>query len=437
MTELAVANGGVTAAPVSDLHIRRIGYTILILVFGVFGGWAALAPLDSAALAPGVVTVKSYRKTVDHLEGGIVREIHVRDGDQVRAGDVLLVLDPTQVAAELEAVRSQLAAYEALEARLIAERDGLPELSFEDDSSDPRVVAARLSEQAIFKARREARLGETAVLEQRIGQLREQIRGLRAVIASKEELIASHREEIADLSALLEEGFVDKQRLREQERAYHRLQAEIADHNSAVARTDVQIGETELQILQLKKDSQEEVANQLAEVQTRVYELRERLAALQDRLTRTVIRAPESGMVLGMQVHTIGAAIRPATPIMDIVPDSGDLIVEAKISPVDIDRVAVGKLADIRFSAFKSSTTHVIEGRLVQISADRLVDETNGMPYYLGRLELTEKGRRDLGELVLVPGMPAEVLINTGERTLVQYLVQPATNALARSLIED
>lgn len=436
----ALAMGAASVSPPvdsSDHRIRWIGYIVLFVTFGIFGMWAVFAPLDSAALAPGLVTVKSYRKTVEHLEGGIIREIRVRDGDQVEAGDVLLVLDPTQVAAELQAVRSELAAFEALEARLIAERDNQQTVDFGDSDDDPRVQAARTGEQAIFQARREARLGETAVLEQRIGQLQEEMRGLQAVIASKQELMASYKEEIGDLSALLEDGFVDKQRLREQERAFHRLRAETADHESSIARAKVQIGETELQILQLNKQVHEEVANQLAEVQTRVYELRERLVALRDRLDRTVIRAPESGMVLGMQVHTLGGIIRPATPILDIVPGAGDLIVEGQISPIDIDRVVIGQTVDIRFSAFKNATTPVIEGRLAHISADRLINEDTGMPYYLGRVELTEKGWAALGPLVLVPGMPAEVLINTGERTLLEYLVQPATDALARSLIED
>lgn len=426
---------------ISDLGVRRIGYIVLFLTFGVFGTWAALAPLDSAALAPGVVTVKTYRKTIDHLEGGIIRELLVRDGDRVQAGDPLIVLGDTQIRAELETIRSQLMAYEAMEARLLAEREDLGQIDFETaavtDMSDLRAVAAQQNELAIFNARRVARLGETEVLEKRIVQLEEQIRGLQSVIASKRSLVSSFDEEIGDLSELLAEGFVDKQRLREQQRSLFRLKAEIADHESSIAQAKLEIGETELQILQLNKDFNKEVVNELAEVQTRIYELREKLTAARDRMSRTVIRAPESGMVLGMQVHTIGGVIRPATPVLDIVPGSQELVIEAQISPIDIDRVAPGKLADIRFSAFKNATTPVIEGRLTRVSADRLVNEDTGQPYYLGRVELTEQGRRDLGDLLLVPGMPAEVLINTGERTLLEYLIQPATNAFARSLIED
>jgi epimerase transport system membrane fusion protein len=198
-------------------------------------------------------------------------------------------------------------------------------------------------------------------------------------------------------------------------------------------------GETRLSILQLKKDFHTEVVNQLSEVQSTLFDLRERERALMDRVDRTVIRAPEAGMVLGMKVHTVGGVVQSGAPILDIVPAASDLVVEAQVSPIDIDRVSAGKLADIRFSAFKSATTPVIEGRVEHISADRLTNEETGMPYYLARVELTEEGRHNLesANLILVPGMPSEVLINTGERTLLEYLVQPATNAFARSLIED
>lgn len=434
----AVGAESALAVPVEDRPIRWIGYAILFVTFGLFGSWATLAPLDSAALAPGVVTVKGYRKTIQHLEGGIVKALHVRDGDMVKAGDVLIELDGTQALAEQEMVRSQLIAARALEARLLAERDDVATLTFAaTDAGDPRVVEAREGERQIFRARRNSRLGEIDVLQKRVVQLNEQIRGFNAVIAGKQEQSASYQDEVGDLSALLKEGFVDKQRLREQERSLSRLRSEIADLQSSIAQARLQIGETQLQILQLNKDFVAEVVNKLAEVRTQVFDLSERLAAVEDRARRTQIRAPESGMVLGMQVHTVGGVISPGTPLLDIVPASEDLIVEVQISPMDIDRVTVGKLADVRFSAFKSATTPVIEGQLTQVSADRLVNEQSGTAYYLGRVALTEKGRKDLGALLLVPGMPAEVLINTGERTLLNYLVQPATNAFARSLIED
>ncbi|CAH0150313.1 HlyD family type I secretion periplasmic adaptor subunit [Pseudomonas mediterranea] len=427
------------ALPIDDGPARRIGYFLLLVTFGLFGGWASLAPLDSAALAPGVITVKSYRKTVQHLEGGIVRELRVHDGDRVSVGDVLLVLDNTQARSEMEAMRSQLIAALELQARLEAERDARPAPAAVPtlDPADPRVREARDSEARIFQARRNSLQGEVGLQEKTIGQIEEQIRGFKTILASKQMLAASYQAEIVDLRALLAEGYVDKQRLREQERSLSRLQTEIAETQSQIAQARINVDEATLKILQVKKTFASEVAGLLGDARTKVYELRERLATLQDRDQRTDILAPESGMVMGMTVHTLGAVVSPGTALLDIVPANEELIVEAQVSPMDIDRIAVGKLANIRFSAFKNSTTPVVEGQLVQVSADRLINKDTGAPYYLARVALTDNGRQALGGRVLVPGMPVEVLINTGERTLLQYLMQPASNAFARSLIED
>lgn len=432
-----------TAKPVNtdDSPIRWIGFIILAVVFGGFGSWAALAPLDSAALAPGVVTVKSFRKTVQHLEGGIVKEIFVREGKQVKEGELLLVLDDTQARAELEILRGQRFAAVASEARLKAERDERDEIRFPEllKVDDQRAREAMLSERQQFDARNLAKSGEIEVLEQRIGQLEAQVSGLQALIASKRELLNSYEEEIRDNKALLSEGYVDKQRLRDVQRQKASLNGEVAEHNASIAGINVQIGETRLQILQLKKDFRARVVEQLAEVQTRVFDLEERVTAINDRVSRSEIYAPVAGMVLGMTTHTVGGVISPGTPILDIIPEGDELIIEAELSPSDIDRVSVGMLADIRFSAFKSATTPVIEGRVVNISADRLVNEQTGMPYYQARVEVTEVGKEKLaaGDLTLLPGMPSEVLVNTGARTLLEYLVAPATNAFARSMIED
>ncbi len=428
-----------SSLPASDRKARLIGFTIVLLTFGLFGAWATFAPLESAALAPGVVTVQSYRKTVQHLEGGIVKELHARDGDMVAAGAPLIVLDDTQLRAEYGMTRSQLVAAQAMEARLRAERDGAEQIDFSGmlENNSNRAVEAREGETQVFNARRGSRLGETSVLEKRIGQLREQIAGLQSMVTTKRNLEKSYQDEIGELTQLLSEGYVDKQRLLEQQRRLDMVKAEIADHQSEITKTRLQINETELQIVQLNKDFNSEVVSQLAEVQTKVFDLQERMAALDDRLTRIVIRAPEGGMILGMKVHTIGGVVSPATPLLDIVPSVSDLIVEAQVSPIDIDRVSVGKAADIRFSAFNSATTPVIKGVVRHVSADRLINEETGMPYYLARVALTEEGAHALGGLKLQPGMPAEVLINTGKRTMLQYLMQPATNAFARSMIED
>ena len=425
---------------VSDQPVRWLGFAILFLVFGLGGLWAAFAPLNSAVLAQGAVIVKSSRKTIQHLEGGILRELRVTDGDQVQAGQVLMRLDDTQAKAQLEATRSQLIAAQALEARLIAERDERPDIAFADSDfpvDDKRVREARNSERQVFLARRAARLGEIEVLRSRGSELEQQIRGLEENSQSKHGLAKSYEGEIKDLGELLRQGFVSNERLRDQERSLSRLHAEIADQRSAIARAKVQQGEAQLQMLQITQKFRSEVANQLTDTQSRIYELREHLRALQDTLDRTVIKTPVDGRVMGLTVHTLGGVVAPGSQLLDVVPRGADLLVEVEIQPSDIDRIALGKPAEIRFSAFKGATTPVLEGELVYVSADRFTNEKTGASYYLARVALTERGQQDLGRRELIPGMPAEVLITMGDRTLLNYLLKPARNAMARSMIEE
>lgn len=424
---------------ISDLRVRRIGYAIVFVMFGLFGSWAMLAPLGSAALAPGVVTVQSYRKTVQHLEGGLVKELLARDGDMVEAGDPLIVLDDTQLRAESEMVRGQLITAQAAEARLLAERDGLEAINFDRmvEKNSPRAMESRDGEVQVFTTRRSSHLGEIQVLKQRVGQLNQQIKGLKDLAATKRKLASSYASEVAELRDLLKDGYVDKQRLLEQERQLDSVRAQAAEHQSDITRIELQINETKLQILQLDKQFSAEVVARLSEVQSQSYSLEQQALALQERINRAIIRAPDGGMIIDMKVHTVGGVIGQGTPLLDIVPSLSDLIIEAQVSPMDIDRVQVDTPADVRFSAFNSATTPVFKGVVSQISGDRLINQENGMPYYLARVVLTEEGAKLLGKRTLVPGMPAEVLINTGERTLFQYLMQPVDNAFARSLIED
>lgn len=425
--------------PMSDRAIRRTGFFIVFVTFGLFGGWAAFAPLDGAAYAPGVVTVQTYRKTVQHLEGGIVKDVLVHDGDIVKKGDPIIILDDSQLRSEYEVTLNQLIAAKAMEARLIAERDDLPKINFANvpNPDSPRSVEARFGETQVFNARRNSRLGQISVLQERIGQLNQQIKGTESVIGTKNELEKSYTGEIGELNELLAQGFVDKQRMLEQARKLDLLRSEVADHRSTNLKTKLQINETQLQLLQVNKDFNADVTKLLAETQTKAYEFQEKAAALEDRLTRVIIRAPDDGMVIGMTVHTIGGVVRAATPLLDIVPSVSDLVVEAQVSPNDIDRIAIGKLADIRFSAFNSATTPVIEGRVTSVSADRLTNEKSGAPYYLARVSVTQAGAQKLGDRKLLSGMPADVLINTGERTMLQYLMQPARNVIAQSMIEE
>lgn len=425
--------------PTSDRSIRRTGFFIVFVTFGLFGGWAAFAPLDGAAYAPGVVTVQTYRKTVQHLEGGIVKDVLVHDGDIVKKGDPIIVLDDAQLRSEYDMTRNQLIAAKAMEARLLAERDDQSMIAFTHmtDPDSQRGIEARYGETQVFNARRSSRLGQVSVLQERIGQLNQQIKGTDAMIGTKNNLEESYSGEIGELNELLAQGFVDKQRMLEQARKLDMLKSEVADHRSTNIKTKLQINETQLQILQINKDFNADVTKQLAETQTKAYDLQEKASALEDRLSRVVIRAPDDGMVIGMTVHTIGGVVRAATPLLDIVPSISDLVVEAQVAPNDIDRIAIGKLADIRFSAFNSATTPVIEGRVTSVSGDRLTNEKTGAPYYLARVSVTQAGAQKLGDRKLLAGMPADVLINTGERTMLQYLMQPARNVISQSMIEE
>ncbi|MDA1289443.1 MAG: HlyD family type I secretion periplasmic adaptor subunit, partial [Proteobacteria bacterium] len=330
-------------------------------------------------------------------------------------------------------------ALKAREARLLAESGGSESIAFApvllEEGYDAQAEIA--SERQIFVARKAARDGEVEVLEQRTEQLASQVTGLEAVRTSKLELAASFSEELVDVQALLDQGFANKQRLRELQRSYSSYTGEAADLTANISTTEMQIGETRLQILQQDKNFLNEVVSELAEVQNRLKDTEERMIALQDIVRRTAITTPVDGIVNGMQVHGVGEVVQPGANITEVVPQTDELIIEANVSPIDIDRVAEGQEATITFSAFSSGLMPTIYGTVIGISADRLIDQTNGAPYYLARIEVTEEGMADMGDLVLVPGMPAEVFINAGTRTFLQYVLKPFTTALSRSFIED
>lgn len=429
-----------TSSYANDHSIRRIGALIVFITFGVFGGWACLAPLDSSAVAPGVIVVKSHKKTVQHMDGGIVSKILIKDGDVVVEGQPLLLLDDTQLKSQLEIARSQHIVLAAQVARLEAERDLLKRIQFPSwlsTSSDPRAVTATAIENNVFSSRKNAYEGEVAILSQRINQIASKITGLQDQVVSKKRLMVSYEEEINDLKELLKEGFADKLRLRDVERNHDIQAGEIASLTAEIATNQMLIGETRIQILQTQKHFQEQVAEKLSEAHAQLNDAVERVTADSDKLSRVVIKSPVDGIVQGLAVHTENGVISPGHPILDIVPQDADLVVEAKVSPMDIDRVSVGLKAEVRFSAFKQATTPKMEGKVIHISADRFVNEKDDQPYYLARVELTAESRKELGKLQLMPGMAAEVLINTGERTLFEYLAKPISDALHRSLTED
>ena len=423
-----------------DTRVRYVGLLVILVTFVLFGGWASVAPLGGAALAPGVVVVKGHRKTVQHLEGGIVHRLLVHEGDIVKAGEVLLELDDTLSKAELDIVQGQFISAQALEARLLAERGGLAEVIYPaewQNLEDERITEAVAGQNQIFLARTNTIAGEKQVLEQRIEQLQSQIAGMEELKKSKQSLVASYAAEIKDIAELLEDGFADNRRLREFERNHTQNKGDIADLVSRIAGLKITIGETQLTILQLEKELQEEVASKLGETQSVMFELEKKLEVLSDKARRVAVVAPVGGMVIDLAVHTEGGVIAAGGPIMDIVPLTETLVIEAQVSPLDIDRVEVGMEAEVRFSSFKRGETPVLTGVVAKLSADRLVNENTNDSYYLARVELTPESLEAMAAVELLPGMPAEVLIKNIDRTLFRYMAQPFTDMCARSFIEE
>ena len=423
-----------------DRSVRAIGIMILAATFGVLGTWGVFAPLDGAALATGYVTVKSHRKTIQHLDGGIVSELLAKDGDIVKEGDILIRLDTTEIKAQLQILRGQYITLAAQLARLQAERDLLKDIKFPNDlrnQSDPLIIEAREGEIHIFNARKSAYEGETLVLQQQSNQLSSKLKGLQGQRSSKQILMKSYSEEVVDLKELLAEGYTNQLRLRDTERSYAINSGEIAELTADIASSEIQISELKLKILQIQKNFQENVTEKLGEAQAKLYDVTQRLVAATDKMTRTDIKAPANGRVLGLSVHTIGGVITPGHAILDIVPQKEELIIDAQVSAIDIDRVRVGLLAEVRFSSFNLALTPKMEGKVINLSADHIIDEKTGIPHYQAIIELTPDSHTKLGNLELLPGMPVEVLIRTGERTVFEYLMQPITNSLARAFIED
>lgn len=425
----------------SDRSVRNLGLGVVLITFGFFGAWAAFAPLDSSAVASGVVVVKSHKKTIQHMDGGIIAKILVKDGDEVSEGQTLLLLDDTQLKAQLEIARSQNIAYAAAVARLESERDQLKQVRFPDwlaTSDDPRAITARETESNIFVSHKNNYEGKVALINQRINQISSKINGLQDQVASKKRLMASFDEEIKELNELIKDGFADKLRLREIERSHALQGGEIASLSAEIATNQMMISEARIEILQTQKEFQERVAEKLSETQAQLNSAVEQVTANSDKLKRVAIKSPVNGIVQGLNLHTEGGVVTTGTPILDIVPHDAELVVDAKVNPLDIDRVTAGLTAEVRFTAFKMATTPKMTGKVVRVSADRFVENNDeSKAYYLARVELTPESRKDLGKLQLVPGMVADVLINTGERTLVQYLAKPFTDALRRAFTED
>ena len=423
-----------------DAFYRIVGLLIIVLCFGLFGSWAALAPLERAAFAAGTVKVASNKKTVQHLEGGTVKRILVQDGEAVEAGDLLVELDSSQLVAQFDVFTHQLMQARIIAKRLLAEQQQKLVIdvgSIALPKGDERTQVMLANQQDLLIARTTAMSGRVNVFQQRIRQLESNRSGLIEQNNTTNMLLASYKTDLNDQNELLKEGYAQISRVRDLERNISTLNGDVAKVNSSINALDMQVNETKLNITQLYKDHTAEVAQQLAETDMAINELQEKNSILAEKISRTLILAPVTGNVLNMTLHTVGGVVAQGRSILDIVPYQDRLIVEAQIAINDIDSVAVGSTADIRFSVFNEVKSTVIEGRIEYISADRLVSENGGFPYYLARLEVTDKGMIALEGHTLIPGMPAEVLINTGTRTLLQYLLQPALEAYSRSFIEE
>uniref|UniRef100_UPI0026EB5892 HlyD family type I secretion periplasmic adaptor subunit n=1 Tax=Salinicola salarius TaxID=430457 RepID=UPI0026EB5892 len=406
--------------PTSGKGYLRLGLVILLIAFGGFGGWAASADLAVSVVAPGAVSVESFKKTIQHLEGGIVDEINVDDGDHVEAGDTLLVIDNTQARSQLAISRSQYLINRAAEIRLLAEQKDADTLTFPDEllnSDAQRVKEVLAVQRALFQARRGALEGTLSALDEQMSQMREQIDGLQDVIDVNQERMNSLQQEAQDYRSLFKEGLGDNQRLRELERQALQFKGDIAQSRSRIAELKSQISENKVQKQVKIQEFQKEVGEQLREAQGNIADAEERITALSDQVKRTTVTAPVSGTVVGLKVHTVGAVIQPGDPIMEIVPSGDDFIVEARVPDRDIDNIYPGQYAEIRFSAFNQRLSNVIDGEVTNVSADSFEDEATGAKYYKARVKVTEDGKREMTEnMQLLAGMPAEVMIRTGER---------------------
>ncbi|MEM9751275.1 MAG: HlyD family type I secretion periplasmic adaptor subunit [Pseudomonadota bacterium] len=414
--------------------------------FGIFGAWATFAPLAGGAIASGVISPLGSRKTIQHLEGGIIQEFLVKDGDEVAEGQPLLVLARTRAEADFGVNLEQRRTLAGAAARLEAEQQGADGITFpqwlEASESDPAAAKLMAAQRSLFETRRRAQLGQKDILSQRVAQLREEITGLEAQIASQVEQVGLIDEEIKGVQALVDKGLERTPRLLSLKRQRAEIEGERAENAAAVARAGQAIGETELQILNIDAEFLANVADELNETRFRLAAVEKEIIASEDVLDRTTIAAPVPGTVLNKRFSTIGGVIPPGAAILDIVPSEDDLIIEAQVSPLDIDVVFPGLEAKVQLSAFAQRNLPQITGKVRKVSADALVDETTNQTFYKAEVEVDreqlERVKKKSGlDLTLTPGMPAEVLIVTGERTLLQYLTEPLTASLRRSFRES
>jgi HlyD family secretion protein len=414
-----------------------LGVGAAIILAGGVGGWAGTAEIAGAVIAPGILVVDSNVKKVQHPTGGIVGELFVRDGDQVETGALLVRLDETITRANLAIVVKSLDELAARQARLEAERDDAEQLIFPENlstrSHDAAVLQVMEGERRLFELRRSARAGQKAQLNERILQTEELIRGTEEQVAAKASEIEFIGQELAGVRELFRKNLIPITRVTALERDAARLRGERGALVAAIAQAKGKITETQLQILQIDQDLRSEVSKELAEIRAKTSELTEKRVAAEDNLKRIDIRAPQAGRVHQLAVHTVGGVISAGEAIMLIVPGGDVLTVEARIAPHDIDQIRVGQNAVLRFTTFNQRTTPEINGEVSRVSADITQDVKSTLSYYTIRIMLPDSELARLNGLKLVPGMPVETFIQTGERTAISYLIKPISDQLSKA----
>ncbi|SDT38538.1 HlyD family type I secretion periplasmic adaptor subunit [Bradyrhizobium canariense] len=421
------------------LHLM-VGLTVVVLLAGGLGGWASTAEISGALIAPGSIVVESSVKKVQHPTGGVVGELRAHDGDIVKAGDIVVRLDDTVTKANLAIVTKNLDGLWARAARLEAEQQGLDKVVFpaslRDRANDPDVKSVMASEAKLFEVRTTGRTGQKAQLHERITQLNEEIAGLTAQEQAKDQEIALVDKELVGVRSLYDQHLVQLTRLTTLERDGARLSGERAQYISSKAQAKGKITETELQIIQVDKDMVSDVSKDLRETNDKIGEYIERKVTAEDQLRRVDIRAPQDGMVEQSTVHTVGGVITAGDAIMMIVPQADDLQVEAKVNPQDIDKLQIGEKTLLRLSAFNQRTTPELNGVVTRVSPDVTTDQRTGQAYYTIRVSMPPEEVARLGEAKLIPGMPVEAFVQTGDRTMLSYLIKPLHDQLMRAFRE-
>ena len=417
--------------------VIRVGLSVIAVGAFALGGWAVFAPLSGAVIAPGYVKVDLNRKVVQHQEGGIVRAIRVRDGDKVKEGQELLLLDDVRIDAQLDLLRTQLDGERAKAGRLEAERAYAPKPKFPKDLADqPRMTEIIERENALFRARRDAVETQVALLRAQIKESVQEAAALNEQIAAEEKALKLQKEELVANERLLEQGYIQKTRILTLQRAVAEYEARFGEHKAELSKSRQRSSELELRILTMKNQYAQTASDELKDTTTRIFDLEERIRPSKDAAERQRILSPIDGEVVGLRVFSQGGVIGPREVLMEIVPDEKRLIVEARIRPEDINHVRTGSEADVRLTAYQQRTTPLVPGSVIYVSGDRLVDQQSGAPYYVVQIDVPADALAQAGNLKLQAGMPAEVFIRTDSRTAADYLLAPVTSYLRRAMRE-